>query len=61
MKRLRSVRARLLVLGLFPLVALLAPLLARERPTEPSALARLVTPVPFDPNATDLDARLQTS
>ena len=59
MNRLRSVGARLLVLGLFPLVAFLAPLLARERPAEPSVLARLVTPVPFDPDATDLDARFR--
>ncbi len=59
MTRFRSVRTRLLVLAFFPLVALLAPLLARERTTEPSVLARLVTPVPFDPNATDLDARFR--
>jgi len=59
MIRFRSVRTRLLVLGLFPLVALLAPLLARERPAEPSVLTRMATPVPFDPNATDLDARFR--
>jgi peptide/nickel transport system permease protein len=58
-KRFPSVRARLLVLGLFPLVALLAPLLARERPVEPSVLERLLVPVPFDPDATDLAARLR--
>ncbi len=59
MRRARPVRRRLLVLGLFPLLALLAPLLARERAPDPSPLARLVTPVPFDPDATDLDARLR--
>ena len=59
MSRFRSVRTRLFVLGLFPLVALLAPLLARARPAEPPVLARIVTPVPFDPDATDLDARLR--
>jgi len=53
------VRRRLLALGLFPLLALLAPLLARERGPDPSPLARLVTPVPYDPDATDLDARLR--
>jgi peptide/nickel transport system permease protein len=54
------VRRRLLVLAVFPLLALLAPLLAREGPSVPtSLLARLTTPVPFDPNATDLAARLQ--
>jgi len=59
MSHFRSVRTRLLVLGLFPLVALLAPLLARERPAEPSVLTRMTTPVPFDPDATDLDARFR--
>ncbi len=59
MSRFRSIRTRLLVLGLFPLVALLAPLLARGRTTGPSVLARLATPVPYDPNATDLDARFR--
>ena len=59
MSRFRSIRTRLLVLGLFPLVALLAPVLARGRPTGPSGLARLATPVPYDPNATDLDARFR--
>ncbi|MBK9372375.1 MAG: ABC transporter permease [Holophagales bacterium] len=55
----RSARRRLLVLALFPLVALMAPLLARERPKDATALERLATLVPFDPDATDLDARLQ--
>ena len=55
----RSAAARLAVLALFPLVALLAPLLARERPADAPLLARLATPVPFDPDATDLDARLR--
>lgn len=59
MSRVVSVRARLLVLGLFPLLALLAPLLARERPAGTSFLTRLSTPVPFDPDATDLEARLR--
>lgn len=59
MRLTRPVRRRLFILALFPLVAILAPLLARERPTDAPALAKLVTPVPFDPDATDLDARLQ--
>lgn len=59
MSRRFSVRTRLLVLALFPLVALLAPFLARERSAEPSPGTRVTTLVPFDPNATDLDARLQ--
>lgn len=58
MSRRLPVGARLLVLALFPLVALLAPFLARERSAEPSARTRVTAPVPFDPNATDLDARL---
>lgn len=59
MSRPGSARRSLLVLALFPLVALLAPLLARERP--PAAhgfVARAAALVPFDPNATDLAARL---
>ena len=59
MTRSLSVGTRLFVLALFPLLALLAPLLARERPVEDSAMARLATPVPFDPNATNLDVRLR--
>jgi peptide/nickel transport system permease protein len=59
MSRFRSVRTRLFVLGLFPLVALLAPLVARERPAKSSVLTRMATPVPFDPNATDLGARFR--
>ena len=55
----RASRRRLLVLALFPLVALLAPLLARERPADARFLERVATPVPFDPDATDLDARLR--
>ncbi len=59
MSRRLPVRTRLLVLALFPLVALLAPFLARERSAEPSAGSGVLTPVPFDPNATDLDGRLK--
>mgnify|MGYP001024939584 FL=1 len=56
----RQAKRRILFLGLFPLFALLAPLLARESPTHtPSFLARVTTLVPFDPDATDLTARLQ--
>lgn len=56
----RPARRRLLVLGLFPIVALLAPLLARQRPPdEPGVSVRWAALVPFDPNATDLAARLQ--
>jgi peptide/nickel transport system permease protein len=43
----------------FPLLALLAPILARPRPAAAPFLARLATPVPFDPDATDLSARLR--
>ena len=58
---MRPSRARrsLLVLALFPLLALLAPFLARERPADAPLLARLATPVPFDPDATDLAVRLR--
>lgn len=61
MRHLRSARRRLLVLGLFPIVAFLAPLLARGKPSSgpDSLLARVAAPVPFDPNATDLEARLR--
>lgn len=59
MNRPRSARRRLLALAVFPLVALLAPLLAREKPSEPAFLTGAAVLVPFDPNATDLDARLQ--
>ena len=45
---MRRGRLRLALLGLFPLVALLAPL-----------LAGVSAPIPFDPDATDLAARLQ--
>ena len=55
----RSPRRRLAVLALFPLVALLAPILARERPRTAPLLARVTTPVPFDPDATDLAERLR--
>lgn len=54
-----GVRRRLLLFALFPALALLAPLVAREAPPPPTLLARLVAPVPFDPDATDLDARLR--
>jgi peptide/nickel transport system permease protein len=51
-------RRRLLVLALFPLLALLAPFLARDTGPAAPPLARVATPVPFDPDATDLEARL---
>lgn len=47
--------AAALVLSLFPFVALVAPLVAREPGAEPSR----PTLVPFDPDAVDLDARLR--
>ena len=59
MTRGGTLRRRLLVLSLFPLVALLAPVLARARPADATLLARVATPVPFDPDGTDLDARLR--
>lgn len=55
----RRARRSILLLALFPLVALLAPLLARERPAAASLLSRMATPVPFAPDATDLAARLR--
>lgn len=51
-------RGWLVLLALFPALALLAPVLARERPADASLLARIATPVPFDPDAPDLGARL---
>lgn len=53
------VRRRLLVLALFPALALLAPLLARNRPADAPLAHQLLTPVPFDPDATDLASRLR--
>ena len=46
--------------GLFPLLALLAPLVARERPWVSGRGGETVlsAPVPFDPDAVDLDRRL---
>ena len=52
-------RRRLLVLALFPAMALLAPLLARALPADAPPAIRVLTPVPFDPDATDLAARLR--
>lgn len=52
-------RRRLLVLALFPALALLAPFLARELPDDAPRAVRLLTPVPFDPDAIDLAARLR--
>ncbi len=45
----------------FPAVALLAPVLARERPWVESRTGETVVraPVPFDPDAADLDRRLR--
>lgn len=47
--------------ALFPAVALLAPVLARERPWIESRAGEpiLRAPVPFDPDAADLDRRLR--
>lgn len=47
--------------AVFPAVALLAPILAREKPWVESRTGEAVlrAPVPFDPNAADLDRRLQ--
>lgn len=53
------VRVRLLVLALFPAIAFLAPLLARDRPVDAPLALRILTPVPFDPDAADLAARLR--
>jgi peptide/nickel transport system permease protein len=46
--------------GLFPLLALLAPVVARERPWVSGRGGETVlsAPVPFDPDAVDLDRRL---
>ncbi len=58
--RVRTLRAAALF-ALFPLLALLAPVLARERPwVETKAGETIVrAPVPFDPDAADLDRRLR--
>ena len=53
------VRRRLIVLAIFPALALLAPLLARALPADAPQAIRALTPVPFDPDATDLAARLR--
>jgi peptide/nickel transport system permease protein len=47
--------------ALFPAVALLAPVLAREKPWVESRTGEAVlrAPVPFDPDAADLDRRLR--
>jgi peptide/nickel transport system permease protein len=61
----RERRARLLRAGvlfaIFPAVALLAPVVARERPWVESRTGETVVsaPVPFDPDAADLDGRLR--
>lgn len=47
--------------ALFPALALLAPVLAREKPWVETRTGETIlrAPVPFDPDATDLDRRLQ--
>jgi peptide/nickel transport system permease protein len=47
--------------ALFPALALLAPVLARERPWIETRTGETIlrAPVPFDPDAADLDRRLQ--
>lgn len=58
--RARTWRAAALF-ALFPLLALLAPVLAREKPWVEAKTGETVVraPVPFDPDAADLDRRLQ--
>ncbi len=59
-RRRRVIRAAL-VFAAFPLAALLAPVVARERPwVETRAGAPVLSaPVPYDPDAADLDRRLR--
>jgi peptide/nickel transport system permease protein len=59
--RARTWRAAALF-ALFPLLALLAPVLAREKPWVETRTGETVVraPVPFDPDAADLDRRLQS-
>lgn len=59
-RRGRVLRAAVLF-ALFPAVALLAPVLARQRPWVESRTGEAVlrAPVPFDPDAADLDRRLR--
>jgi peptide/nickel transport system permease protein len=58
--RARTWRAAALF-ALFPMLALLAPVLAREKPWVETKAGETVVraPVPFDPDAADLDRRLQ--
>lgn len=58
--RARTWRAAALF-ALFPLLALLAPVLAREKPWVETKAGETVVraPIPFDPDAADLDRRLQ--
>lgn len=58
--RVRTWRAAALF-ALFPLLALLAPVFAREKPWLETKTGETIVraPVPFDPDAADLDRRLQ--
>jgi peptide/nickel transport system permease protein len=58
--RRRKVLSAAVVFAVFPAVALLAPVLAREKPWVESRTGETVlrAPVPFDPDAADLDRRL---
>ena len=55
-----ALRRAALAFAIFPLVALLAPLIARERPWISGRGGETIVsaPVPFDPDAVDLDRRL---
>jgi len=57
---MRRVRRAVLAAALFPLVALLAPVLATSKPWIIGKGGETIVraPVPFDPDAVDLDARL---
>jgi peptide/nickel transport system permease protein len=59
-RRAKALRAAVLF-AIFPAVALLAPVLAREKPWVETRAGDTVlrAPVPFDPDAADLDRRLQ--
>jgi len=59
--RRRKVLSAAVFFAVFPAVALLAPVLAREKPWVVSRAGETVlrAPVPFDPNAADLDRRLR--
>ena len=55
-----TLRRAAFAFALFPLLALLAPLVAREKPWASGRAGETIlgAPVPFDPDGVDLDRRL---